>query len=153
LPVAIVGEGALGAGHHVGRVALDGRGVEDGRHHLALLAPELARAGEQALAGQRVEREARHRRLLEEPRPLDQQLGEHLGIVDHGDAPERGAEPHERPAVFGEARHEAQAILADLGHVAEDGVPAAQHGELFEAHAPKVACARRAERGRRVSGE
>ena len=118
---------------HDGGVAGDLGVGEEGRHQLALPAPEIALAGEEPLARQRLERPAQAGRLAEALGLLHEHLVEDLGPVGEDHRGARRQDAAEVALLADHAVEEASTVVPDLAHVAEAG-GAGEEGDVAEVH-------------------
>ena len=144
LPVAPAGRHPRGALAHGARVGGDLAVLKERRHQPALALPQLAAAGEEALAGERVERHAQARRLVEGAGLLDQDLVDQLRGVDEDDGAVEDAELEDGVPLAVDAAEHAERVLLDLPGVTEER-GSGEGGDSLQFHA--VLPRRRSARG------
>src|SRR5262249_35000678 len=115
--------------------------VEHRRHHAALLSPQLAAAGEQPLAGQRIEREADHQRLLEGASALDEERVDRVGGVEEDRLGTEDAQAPDSIDLVGGAIEERQdGVATKLANVTDEGTRAGNNRDGVDrrGHAPML---------------
>jgi hypothetical protein len=127
---------------HDADILRDDLGLEERGHQLALPPPEIALAGEETLARERVEDEPQGRRLFERARPLDEDV-----VRGGRRRRKKGVHPEEEDArsAGGLARRtleEGEALRLELARVTDEWRTAREARKVLEQHARLLASER-----------